>query len=263
MTPQEKDLILSVFDRLARAGAGPRDAEAEALINQRIVQQPDAVYGLVQAVLIQEMHLNQAQQHISALENQLAQARAGAPAQGGSFLGGAAPAFGGSVPNSGAAWAGQPAAQPQPQYAAQPQYAPQPQLQAQPQPQPGFFQRPAAGGGFLRNAASMAAGVAGGTLLAEGIASLFGGHRGFGGGFGGMGGIGGSPWGGQPTEVVENITNNYYGDQPDQNQDMGQNAGWSQDGGQDSSWGGDNGDAGYQDASFDDMSGGYDDSQDF
>ena len=249
MTPQEKDLILSVFDRLARAGAGPRDAEAEALINQRVVQQPDAVYGLVQAVLIQEMSLNQAQQHIAALEGQLAQASSAAPQPqgGGSFLGGAAGGFAGSVPNSSARWGAQQAA-PQPQ--PQPQYQPQPQPQYAPQPQqPGFFQQPSGGGGFLRSAATMAAGVAGGTLLAEGIGSLFGGHRG---GFGG--GFGGSPWGGgQPTEIVENVTNNYYGGEA------------AQSGGQDAGWSSDAADAGYQDASYDDMSGmdgGYDDSQD-
>jgi len=248
MTPQEKDLILGVFDRLAHVGAAGRDAEAEALINQRIVQQPDAVYGLVQAVIIQEMTLNQAQQHIAELEKQLAQARnAAQPAAGGSsFLGGAAGGYG-SVPNTGARWGAQQAApQPQPQYAAppQPQYAPQPQQFA---PQP--FAQPSAGGGFLRSAATMAAGVAGGTLLAEGISSLFGGHRGFGGGFGG------SPWGGgQPTEVVENVTtvNNYYDGQGQ----GGQNAGWE----------GDAADSVYQDASYDDGNSfddsGFDDSQD-
>lgn len=250
MTPQEKDLILSVFDRLAQAGSGPRDAEAEALINQRVTQRPDAIYGLVQAVIIQEMTLNQAQQHIAELEKQLSQARSAAPQGGGSFLGGAAAGgFAGSVPNSGGRWGAQqaaPQAAPQsPQYAPPPQYAPQPQYQ----PQPGFFQQPSAGGGFLRNAATMAAGVAGGTLLAEGISSLFGGHR----GFGGL--AGGSPWGGQPTEIVENVTNNFFGEAP-ASRDAGQDAGWQQDGG---------GDAGYQDASYDDsagLDGGYDDSQD-
>lgn len=224
MTPQEKDLILSVFDRLAQGGGGPRDAEAESLINQRIVQRPDATYGLVQAVIIQEMSLNQAQQHIAELERQLAQIQGSVPA-GGSFLGG-------SVPNSGARWGAQP---------SQPQYAPQPQY-AQPQPAPQYAPQQPVGGGFMRNAATMAAGVAGGSLLAEGIASLFGGHR----GYGGFGGAFGSPWGGQPGGAMENVTvNNYYGDQDGQ-------------GGQ--------ADAGYQDAACDDSSsfdaGGFDDSQD-
>jgi hypothetical protein len=53
----------------------------------------------------------------------------------------------------------------------------------------------------------MAAGVAGGSLIADALGGLFGGHRGgFGGGFGGYGGGFGGP-------EVENVTINEYGDQ--------------------------------------------------
>ena len=190
MTPQEKSLIDSVFDRLAQGGAGAKDSEALAYIRDRAARLPDSVYGLVQAVLIQEMTINQAAAHVAELERQVAQG--GAPAQGSSFLGGAGPW--GQAPTRAAA--------PQPQ--AQPAYQPQ-----QPQPQAGPWGAPASGGGFLRNMASMAAGVAGGTLLAEGISSLFGGRHLFGGGFGGIGGYG--PLGGQPG-MVENVTVNNYGD---------------------------------------------------
>jgi len=235
MTPQEKELIQSVFNRLGAVSGQPKDPEVDALIREQVARLPDAAYGLVQAVIMQEIGLNQAQQQIAALQQQLQQQ---APAQSGSFLGGANP-WGGSVPNSGrpqAAWGQQPASQPvyaapQPQYQQPqaPQYAPQPQYQ---QPVGGFAQAPSAGGSFLRNAATMAAGVAGGTLIAEGISSMFGGHRGFGGGFGG----------GMPGGVVENVTtvNNYYGDS------------------QDSGSGYDN--AGYDDSGFD--SGGFDDTSD-
>lgn len=196
MTPQEKSLIDSVFDRLAQGGSGGKDADALAYIRDRAAHVPDAVYGLVQAVLIQEMTINQAAARVAELERQVAQG--GAPAQGSSFLGAAGP------------WGQAPAAaSPARAAAPQPQPAYQPQPQPQPQPQAGPWGAPAAGGGFLRNVASMAAGVAGGTLLAEGISSLFGGRHLFGGGFGGVGGYG--PFGGAPG-MVENVTINNYGD---------------------------------------------------
>ena len=194
MTPQERDLIESVFSRLAQTAGAPKDPEALALITERVRALPDAAYGLVQAVLVQENILKQAQTHIAELEQRLAQAPAAAAP---SFLG-AAPA------NPWAQSAPRPApAQQQPVY-QQPTYA-QPQQQASPWGQP-------AGGGFLRQAATAAAGVAGGMLVAEGISSLFSGHHGgFGGGFDNAGGFGG----GQP-EVVENVVvNNYYGDNAD------------------------------------------------
>jgi hypothetical protein len=197
MTPQERELIDSVFDRLAQVAGAPKDPEAERLIADRLRTLPDATYGLVQAVAVQEMTLRQAQTHIAELERRLAAAPAAA--SGGGFLGGAANP-----------WAPAPrAASPIPQVAPQPQYAPAQTAAPPQQPAPSPWGQPAAAGGFLRSAATTAVGMAGGMMLAEGISSLFGGHRGgFGGGFGG-----GSPWGGGGTpEVVENVTNNYYGD---------------------------------------------------
>src|SRR5262249_39053368 len=88
MTPQEKNLIDSVFDRLAQAPAGQRDADAAAHIRDRAAAQPDALYGLVQAVLLQELALNQASARIAELERQLAQSGA---ASGSGFLGGSGP----------------------------------------------------------------------------------------------------------------------------------------------------------------------------
>lgn len=243
MTPQEKALIDSVFDRLAQMASTTKDAEALTYIRDRAASQPDATYGLVQAVLIQEMALNHANTRITQLEHELAQGAE--QGQGSSFLGGAA---------TGAGPWGPRATQPQPQQAPQPQYQQpqyqQPQYQAQPQyQQPTSAWGAPAGGGFLRNAAGMAAGVAGGTLLAEGIASLFGGRHLFGGGYGGFGGVGGGYGGGQPemVENVENITVNNYGDA---------NTAAARDGLPQTD------DAGYQDASDDSSSfdgGGFDD----
>ncbi len=237
MTPQEKDLIQSVFDRLA-AQKMVKDAEAEALIKARAASQPDALYGLVQAVVMLEAGLNQAQSRISELQRQVEQQ--GNANQGGSFLGGAP-----------SPWASAPRPAAQQVYSA-PQPAPQPVYYAAPQMAPSLapspWAQPSAGGSFLRNAATMAAGVAGGTLIAEGISSMLGGHH-YGSGFGGYdGGYGGSFAGGGyggPAEVVENVTvNNYY-----DNQSAGGHAVRD--------------DASLQQASYDvDDSGGYDDGAD-
>jgi hypothetical protein len=258
MTPQEKDLIQNVFDRLQRSGVGQKDPEAEALILDGMRRIPNAAYGLVQAVIVQEMGLNQATAKIAELQRQLDEARTQTPAApSGSFLGAASPWGGGSVPRSGPASAPPPPQYASPQYAP-PQYAPPPQQAYAPPPQAAAspWSQPTAGGGFLRNAATMAAGVAGGTLIAEGLSGLFGGHHG--GGFGG-GFAGGSPWGGAGNGV-ENVTvNNYYGDRDGRAEDADyrgddrqqDNAGYQDD-------------AGYQDVSDDSSfdSGGFDDTTD-
>ena len=201
MTPQERDLIESVFSRLAQTTGTPKDPEAQALIAERIGALPDAAYGLVQAVLVQENIIKQAQLHIADLERRLAEPPAATSA---SFL------------NAGAAnpWAQSPRPAPQQQQPAYPQ--PPVYQQQQPIPQASPWGQPAAavgGGSFLRQAAMGAAGVAGGILVAEGISSLFSGHHGgFGGGFGG-GYDPASGFGQSQPEVVENVVvNNYYGD---------------------------------------------------
>jgi len=57
MTPQEKELILSVANKLKQSPNNKKDSEAEAVINTEIASQPDAIYKLTQAVLVQEMAL--------------------------------------------------------------------------------------------------------------------------------------------------------------------------------------------------------------
>src|SRR3954471_15047477 len=108
MTPQEKELITSLMNRLKKAGGEPKDREAEALIRQSVQEQPDAPYQLVQTVLIQNMALNQAQSRIADLEKQLADATA--RTQPTSFLGGLGGRAGGAAPPFGP-W-GQPAQPP-------------------------------------------------------------------------------------------------------------------------------------------------------
>jgi len=229
MTPQEKDLIQAVYDRLAQAGGGAKDAEAASFIQDQLRRQPDAAYGLTQAVIVLEAGLNQAQQKIDALQRQLDQARAGSSGgSSGGFLGGASPWGNSSVPRSG----------PQPQPQPQPAYAPQP-VYVQPSPWPPAaaspWAQPSGGSSFLRNAATIGVGVAGGELIAEGLSSMFGHHGGYG-GYGG--GFGGGGFAGGPEIIEERTTiNNYYDDNR----------------------GGHDHDSGVQDASYQDDSGGYDD----
>src|SRR5258708_8874331 len=101
MTPQERDLVTALLDRLKQQGNQPKDTEADALIRGAMAEQPDAPYYLVQTVLIQDMALRNAESRIAELERQLAQAKAAtAPQQQPtSFLGGAGP---GSLPSPGA-----------------------------------------------------------------------------------------------------------------------------------------------------------------
>lgn len=210
MTPQEKDLITQLLDRLKQAGGQPKDAEAEALIRQAVQATPDIPYILVQTALIQNMSLEGAQARIAELEGEVAQAKAAAAAKPTSFLGGLL--GGGSRP---APQPAQPMARPGsvPQtggYAQQPPpgYAPQ-------QPPPGYAPQqagPMGGGGssFLRTAAMTAAGVAGGALLYHGLSSMFSGGHGAGGAsqsFMGGGQGGNSPWGNPQANSGEHVSN--------------------------------------------------------
>ena len=170
MTPEERQMLSDLANKLAQTPAPPKDAEAEEFIRSRIGSRPDALYMMTQTVLIQNLAIEQAQHQIEELKQQSPQAAR--PSAGGSFLGAQAPYSSG-------------------------QYAPPPQYAA---PSPGA---PSPGGGpsFLRGAAQTAAGVAAGALAFEGIRSLFS-HPGYGGG--GLGGFGG----GSPVE--ETVVNNYY-----------------------------------------------------
>jgi len=202
MTPQERQLIDDLFDRLAKLESAKRDPEAMSAIMQGLRNAPNAVYALVQTALVQDEALKRADMRIQELE-----AGAGQQAQSGGFLDSMRDAiFGqnqqhgqnqGSVPNvrapemaggSRPAWnTGQVLQQGQPpgQY-GQPAYG---------QPYGGAQQQPSAfggGGSFLGTAAAAAAGVVGGSLLAGSIRSMMGGggnHQSFGDTAGHSGGI--------------------------------------------------------------------------
>ena len=68
MTPQEKELIQNVANKLKQSPNKTKDAEAESLINNEIGAQDDAVYKLTQAVLVQEMALKELKQKNEYLE---------------------------------------------------------------------------------------------------------------------------------------------------------------------------------------------------
>jgi hypothetical protein len=255
MTPQEKDLLTTLLDRVRNTPRQPKDPEADALIRQAMSDQPDLPYYLTQTVLIQDLSLHQAQQRIADLEKQLADAQQSAKPTVGSFLGGL---FGSRppAPSSGAPPAGP--------WTRSPQVAAEPPVQPG-YAQPGYGQPPGGGGflgggmggggGFLRSAAATAAGVAGGALLFQGIESLFGNHY-----AGGLMGAGMTPG------LGETVINNYYGSDTagggDWSSDPGGAGGgdWSSDAG--AAGGGDyaSDDPGSQDFSSDqDWGGGGDD----
>ena len=91
MTPDERNLIQGLFDRMRSYGAVEKEHEAEALINTQVRQIPDSAYLLVQSVLVQDQALAVANTRVQQLEARVSQLEAGAskPASsGGSFLGG-------------------------------------------------------------------------------------------------------------------------------------------------------------------------------
>ncbi|MEH2525546.1 MULTISPECIES: DUF2076 domain-containing protein [unclassified Bradyrhizobium] len=205
MTPQERQLIDDLFDRLAKLESAKRDPEAMSAIMQGLRNAPNAVYALVQTTLVQDEALKRADMRIQELE-----AAAGQQGQSGGFLDSMRDAiFGqnqshGSVPNVRApemasnrpAWnTGQVLQQNQaPGQYNQPAYA---------QPSYGAQQPPFGGGGgsFLGTAAAAAVGVVGGSLLAGSLRSMMGGggnHQSFGDTAGHSGGIEDRrPWGDQ------------------------------------------------------------------
>lgn len=92
MDRTEKQVIDELFDKLEQAErqGGPRDREAEALIQRHLSRQPGAPYYMAQAIVFQEEALKQAQQRIQELESELAQRPAGDGFLAGLFGGGTA-----------------------------------------------------------------------------------------------------------------------------------------------------------------------------
>ena len=178
MTPQERQLIDDLFDRLAKLEGAPRDPGAAAAIAEGLRRAPNAVYALVQTVLVQDEALKRANARIEEL-----QAATAPENQSGSFLDSMRDAIFGQTPSRGSV----PNVRP-PDVASRPawnsgQVMQGPGMQQVPPgayAQPGYGQAPA-GGSFLGTAAAAAAGVVGGSLLLGSIRSMMGGpHQSFG-----------------------------------------------------------------------------------
>ncbi|MGE8384964.1 MAG: DUF2076 domain-containing protein [Pseudomonas putida] len=243
MNTEEQTLIDGLFGRIRQAEdpSQPRDAQAQACIEQHLRQQPAAPYYMAQAILVQEAAIKRLDEQNKQLEAELKQARARAEA---AQAGNSAPGNGGGGFLSSIFGSGGRNAAPavQPQRPSTPPAAPgggwrEPSAPGFPQPQqqPGFGAAPARGGAssFLGGAMQTAAGVAGGVLLAQGISSMFNHNS-------------------QPEEVVEVIK-----EEPVPASDSG---GWNDQGGQqqvadNGGWGSDQG--GYADGGFGSDDGGF------
>jgi hypothetical protein len=257
MTPQERQMLADLFERVRANSGGPRDPEAEAFIGDAVRGAPYTPYVLAQTALVQQHALEAAAERIRDLEARAAQTAA--QPQETSFLG----SLGKSLFGGGAASApppppsqpprssydasayqrGAPDPGPGPGY-GQRSYAPPP---PPPPPQSGPWgsSAPASGGGgggFLSNAMTTAAGVAGGIAAVDLFQNLLGGHRG-----GGLFGASGGGFGGEGLGGNETVINNIYESDPagqhaqdvlqdqDQDQDDAQDAGDWDDSSSDSS----------------------------
>src|SRR3954471_11672154 len=108
MTPEERNLVTDLFDRLARLEESPRDREAERLIQDGLRQAPNATYALVQPALIKDEALKRADGRIRELEAQLGTG-AEPPRQGGFLESMRESVFGRrEAPRAGSAPTGQP-----------------------------------------------------------------------------------------------------------------------------------------------------------
>ena len=190
MTPEERNLVIELFDRLATLEDAQRDPEAERLIRDGLRQAPNAPYALVQTVLVQDEALKRADARIRELEG----AASDAEPRDTSFLGGMRESLFGKREGRGSV----PSVRPGEAASASASMSPAWQTGA-PAPMPvgpaGASGTP--GGSFLGTAAAAAAGVIGGSLLMNSIRSLMGRPQGAQAAFDpASGASGSSPWSG-------------------------------------------------------------------
>jgi uncharacterized protein len=159
MTPQERELITGLFERMRGFGAPAKDREAETLIIHSVGANSNALYMLVQTTLIQEQALEAANNRLREAEEQvrtLEEEQQRRPSGPGSFLGGL---FGGRRTT-------EPALRTPPPHNSQSPWSVPP---SQDPPT-----APPAPGGFMHSAMTTAAGVAGGMLAAGAIRDMLG-----------------------------------------------------------------------------------------
>ena len=224
MNTPEREQLSQFLEQLTRVQAGPKDAEAQGMINRAMGLQPDAAYLLVQRALLQDGALKLAQDQIAELQEELNRLRQASPAQpspsGGGFLdanawgrnpartpAGPGTASGTASSTASSYGAQQGAAQPAPQ-AAPAYYPPAAGNTAAPAavaaPSAGF-QAPS----FLTSMATTAAGVAAGAFLFQGLGHLMGG-AGHGGNAASAFGLSGPQTPGAGNAPQTEIVNNYF-----------------------------------------------------
>lgn len=155
MDRNDQQAIESLFGKLAdvERQSAPRDPQSEDFIRGQIAQQPGAPYYMAQTIVVQEQALEATQARIEELEARLAQAQQPSGGLFGGLFGDSRRTLrAGSVPRVGGAGAAM-------------------------AHQQGAAMQPQRGGGFLAGAAQTAMGVAGGVLLGNAIAGMFGGNE--------------------------------------------------------------------------------------
>ena len=70
MTPEERQMLAGLFERVGSTAATPRDPQAEDFINDAVRAQPHAPYVLAQTVLVQQQALENASRRLAELEAQ-------------------------------------------------------------------------------------------------------------------------------------------------------------------------------------------------
>jgi uncharacterized protein len=159
MNIQEREQLTQFLQQLTQVQAAQKDSEAESLIRDACIRQPDATYLLVQRAMLLDQAMNGAQAQITRLQGELDQVRAQARTGNGnsSFL----------DPNAwGNASVSRTASMPQTPIPSQAPFA-------------SPVAAPAAsawGSGMLGNIATTAAGVVAGGFLFQGIEHLMGNH---------------------------------------------------------------------------------------
>ncbi len=75
MSPEERQLLVDLFDRTRQASSNPRDREAESFISDQVRSQPYAPYLLAQTVIVQDQALRAANERLQQLEQRLRETR--------------------------------------------------------------------------------------------------------------------------------------------------------------------------------------------
>lgn len=172
MTPQERQLVDDLFDRLAKVENAPRDPDAVGAIAQGQRQAPNALYALVQTVLLQDEALKRAHARIQELEGQ------GEAQPSGGFLDSMRESIFGQTPQRGSVPNVRPPELPGRATWNGGQVMQQGQGPGQYGQQPYGAQQAGIGGGggsFLGTAAAAAVGMVGGSLLMNSLGSMMGG----------------------------------------------------------------------------------------